>query len=195
MNWWWSKCWHDHSAREHCFSPSKSEKYNTGLLKPKYYKNKKCLISYRRTSFRFHSSIWNHCCVSVCFRWLDVSVANLTCTRYWVVYLQVIQEAVWPGGTLPTAPRLERSQQQKDRTRQQALHCLMRLLPGTWTHTQTVTMLSTKWGPTHRKTCIIFACGHFYHRFCILILILGICRPITNRKLQHKDSKDMFEVI
>ncbi|XP_076590851.1 sorting nexin-19 isoform X2 [Chaetodon auriga] len=62
-------------------------------------------------------------------RWLDVSVANLTCTRYWVVYLQVIQEAVWPGGTLPTAPRPERSQQQKDSTRQQALHCLMGLLP------------------------------------------------------------------
>ncbi|XP_044059656.1 sorting nexin-19 [Siniperca chuatsi] len=62
-------------------------------------------------------------------RWLDVSVANLTCTRYWVVYLQVIQEAVWPGGALPAAPQLERSQQQKDITRQQALHCLMRLLP------------------------------------------------------------------
>ncbi|XP_062275751.1 sorting nexin-19 [Scomber scombrus] len=62
-------------------------------------------------------------------RWLDVSVANLTCIRYWVVYLQVIQEAVWPGGALPTAPQLERSQQQKDDTKQQALHCLMRLLP------------------------------------------------------------------
>ncbi|XP_037631371.1 sorting nexin-19-like [Sebastes umbrosus] len=62
-------------------------------------------------------------------RWLDVSVANLTHTSYWVVYLQVIQESVWPGGALPTAPRLERSQQQKDSTRQQALHSLMRLLP------------------------------------------------------------------
>ncbi|XP_042342162.1 sorting nexin-19-like [Plectropomus leopardus] len=62
-------------------------------------------------------------------RWLDVSIANLTCTRYWVVYLQVIQEAVWPGGALPLDPELERSQQQKDSTRQQALHCLMRLLP------------------------------------------------------------------
>uniref|UniRef100_A0A3Q3AVG8 Sorting nexin 19b n=2 Tax=Kryptolebias marmoratus TaxID=37003 RepID=A0A3Q3AVG8_KRYMA len=62
-------------------------------------------------------------------RWLDVSVANLTSTRYWVVYLQVIQEAVWPGGTLPTAPRLERSQHQKDSTKQQALNCLMKLLP------------------------------------------------------------------
>ncbi|XP_034723002.1 sorting nexin-19 isoform X1 [Etheostoma cragini] len=62
-------------------------------------------------------------------RWLDVSVANLTCPAYWVVYLQVIQESVWPGGALPTAPQLERSQQQKDNTRQQALHCLMRLLP------------------------------------------------------------------
>uniref|UniRef100_A0A3Q3EBX1 Sorting nexin 19b n=1 Tax=Labrus bergylta TaxID=56723 RepID=A0A3Q3EBX1_9LABR len=62
-------------------------------------------------------------------RWLDVSVANLTCTSYWVAYLQVIQEAVWPGGALPTEPVLERSQQEKDDTRQQALHCLMRLIP------------------------------------------------------------------
>ncbi|KAK2847494.1 hypothetical protein Q5P01_010493 [Channa striata] len=62
-------------------------------------------------------------------RWLDVSVANLMCTRYWVVYLQVIQEAVWPGGALRTAPRPERTQKQKDSTRLQALHCLMRLLP------------------------------------------------------------------
>lgn len=62
-------------------------------------------------------------------RWLDVSIGNLTCTRYWVVYLQVIQEAVWPGGALPTVPQLERSQEQKDSTKQQALHCLMRLLP------------------------------------------------------------------
>ncbi|XP_031734292.1 sorting nexin-19-like [Anarrhichthys ocellatus] len=45
------------------------------------------------------------------------------------MYLQVIQESVWPGGALPTAPQLERSRQQKDGTRQQALHCLMRLLP------------------------------------------------------------------
>ncbi|KAM9317973.1 LOW QUALITY PROTEIN: sorting nexin-19 [Pholidichthys leucotaenia] len=62
-------------------------------------------------------------------RWLDVGIANLTCTRYWVVYLQVIQEAVWPGGSLSTAPYLECSQQQKDRTKQQALQCLMKLVP------------------------------------------------------------------
>ncbi|XP_068441168.1 sorting nexin-19 [Clinocottus analis] len=62
-------------------------------------------------------------------RWLDVSVANLTCTAYWVTYLQVVQEAVWPGGALPTAPRPERSRRQKDDTRQEALSCLMRLLP------------------------------------------------------------------
>lgn len=62
-------------------------------------------------------------------RWLDVSVANLMCTRYWVMYLQVIQEAVWPGGTLPTAPTVIRSQQQKDATKNEAIECLMRLLP------------------------------------------------------------------
>ncbi|KAM4742783.1 sorting nexin-19 isoform 2-T2 [Anableps anableps] len=62
-------------------------------------------------------------------RWLDVSVANLTCTKYWAVYLQVIQEAVWPGGALPAGPPPERSQQQKDSTKQQALGCVMKLVP------------------------------------------------------------------
>uniref|UniRef100_A0A8C6SPQ1 Sorting nexin C-terminal domain-containing protein n=1 Tax=Neogobius melanostomus TaxID=47308 RepID=A0A8C6SPQ1_9GOBI len=62
-------------------------------------------------------------------RWLDVSVANLMCTSYWVTYLQVIQEAVWPGGTLPAAPQIVRTQQQKDATKQEALQCLMKLLP------------------------------------------------------------------
>ncbi|KAI1893461.1 hypothetical protein AGOR_G00123960 [Albula goreensis] len=62
-------------------------------------------------------------------RWLDVGIANLTCMQYWVIYLRVLQEAVWPGGSLPAQPRPERSQQQKDDTRQQSLHCLMKLIP------------------------------------------------------------------
>ncbi|RVE64441.1 hypothetical protein OJAV_G00125820 [Oryzias javanicus] len=62
-------------------------------------------------------------------RWLDVSVADLTSTGYWVVYLQVIQEAVWPGGVLPDAPEPERSEQQKELTKQRALESLMRLVP------------------------------------------------------------------
>uniref|UniRef100_A0A8C8DLP4 Sorting nexin C-terminal domain-containing protein n=1 Tax=Oryzias sinensis TaxID=183150 RepID=A0A8C8DLP4_9TELE len=66
---------------------------------------------------------------SVLCRWLDVSVANLTSTRYWVAYLQVIQEAVWPGGVLPAGPGPERSQQQKELTKQRALESLMRLVP------------------------------------------------------------------
>ncbi|KAJ0021822.1 hypothetical protein NQD34_009312 [Periophthalmus magnuspinnatus] len=69
-----------------------------------------------------HGNVWSE-------RFLDVSVANLLCTRYWAMYLQVIQEAVWPGGTLPTAPEVIRSQQQKDDTKQEALQCLMQLLP------------------------------------------------------------------
>lgn len=67
---------------------------------------------------------------SVPCRWLDVSVADLTSIRYWVVYLQVIQEAVWPGGVLPAAAEPERSQQQKELTKQRALESLMRLVPG-----------------------------------------------------------------
>uniref|UniRef100_W5K3C8 Sorting nexin 19 n=1 Tax=Astyanax mexicanus TaxID=7994 RepID=W5K3C8_ASTMX len=62
-------------------------------------------------------------------RWLEVGVANLTCTQYWVTYLQVLQDAVWPGGCLPTQPRPQRSQQQRDGTKQQCLQCLMKLVP------------------------------------------------------------------
>ncbi|KAG7471372.1 hypothetical protein MATL_G00123930 [Megalops atlanticus] len=62
-------------------------------------------------------------------RWLDVGVANLTCRQYWVVYLRVLQEAVWPGGELPAQPRPQRSHAQREETRQQSLHCLMKLLP------------------------------------------------------------------
>uniref|UniRef100_A0A8C2HZR8 Sorting nexin 19b n=1 Tax=Cyprinus carpio TaxID=7962 RepID=A0A8C2HZR8_CYPCA len=62
-------------------------------------------------------------------RWLEVGVVNLTCTQYWVIYLRVLQEAIWPGGSLPAQPRPQRSQQQKDESRAQALQCLMKLLP------------------------------------------------------------------
>ncbi|XP_027027165.2 sorting nexin-19 isoform X1 [Tachysurus fulvidraco] len=62
-------------------------------------------------------------------RWLEVGVANLTCMQYWVTYLRVLQHAVWPGGNLPVRPRPQRTQQQKDDTKQQSLQCLMNLLP------------------------------------------------------------------
>ncbi|XP_056613335.1 sorting nexin-19 isoform X1 [Triplophysa dalaica] len=62
-------------------------------------------------------------------RWLDMGVDNLTCTQYWVTYLRVLQEAIWPGGNLPALPRPHRSQEQKEESRKQAQHCLMKLLP------------------------------------------------------------------
>ncbi|XP_067221457.1 sorting nexin-19 isoform X1 [Chanodichthys erythropterus] len=62
-------------------------------------------------------------------RWLEVGVVNLTCTQYWVIYLRVLQEAIWPGGSLPAQPRPQRSQKQKEESRKQALQCLMKLLP------------------------------------------------------------------
>ncbi|KAJ8401711.1 hypothetical protein AAFF_G00376820 [Aldrovandia affinis] len=62
-------------------------------------------------------------------RWLDVGMANLTSTPCWVIYLRVLQEAVWPEGTLPVQPRPARSEEQKEETRQQSLQCLMKLLP------------------------------------------------------------------
>uniref|UniRef100_A0A3P8RVP6 Sorting nexin 19a n=1 Tax=Amphiprion percula TaxID=161767 RepID=A0A3P8RVP6_AMPPE len=62
-------------------------------------------------------------------RWLDVGVAHLTSAPCWVIYLQVLQEAVWPGGTLPTQPRPERSVAERGETKEQCLDCLMQLLP------------------------------------------------------------------
>uniref|UniRef100_A0A3Q4HX82 Sorting nexin C-terminal domain-containing protein n=1 Tax=Neolamprologus brichardi TaxID=32507 RepID=A0A3Q4HX82_NEOBR len=61
--------------------------------------------------------------------WLDVGVAHLTSAPCWVIYLQVLQEAVWPGGTLPAQPQPERSAAQKEKTKEQCLDCLMQLLP------------------------------------------------------------------
>ncbi|XP_044227511.1 sorting nexin-19a isoform X2 [Thunnus albacares] len=62
-------------------------------------------------------------------RWLDVGVAHLTSAPCWVIYLQVLQEAVWPGGTLPAQPRPERSAAEREETKERCLECLMQLLP------------------------------------------------------------------
>ncbi|KAM7374223.1 hypothetical protein PAMP_006895 [Pampus punctatissimus] len=62
-------------------------------------------------------------------RWLDVGVEHLTSAPCWVIYLQVLQEAVWPGGTLPAQPRPERSASEREETKEQCLECLMQLLP------------------------------------------------------------------
>uniref|UniRef100_A0A3Q3X8F7 Uncharacterized protein n=1 Tax=Mola mola TaxID=94237 RepID=A0A3Q3X8F7_MOLML len=62
-------------------------------------------------------------------RWLDVGVAHLTTASCWVIYLQVLQEAVWPGGKLPAQPRPERSAAEREKSKEQCLDCLMQLLP------------------------------------------------------------------
>ncbi|XP_058631909.1 sorting nexin-19a isoform X2 [Onychostoma macrolepis] len=62
-------------------------------------------------------------------RWLDVGIAHLTSAPCWVIYLRVLQDAVWPGGELPVVPRPERSPEQREKTRLQCLHCLMQLFP------------------------------------------------------------------
>ncbi|KAF7667384.1 hypothetical protein LDENG_00066910 [Lucifuga dentata] len=62
-------------------------------------------------------------------RWVDVGVAHLTSAPCWVIYLQVLQEAVWPGGMLPAQPWPERSATQKEETKERCLECLVQLLP------------------------------------------------------------------
>lgn len=62
-------------------------------------------------------------------RWLEVHIANLTSTPYWVTYLRVLQEAIWPGGSLPTRPRLIPTPEQKEEMRNRCLECLMKLVP------------------------------------------------------------------
>ncbi|XP_036436913.1 sorting nexin-19a [Colossoma macropomum] len=62
-------------------------------------------------------------------RWLEVGIAHLTSAPCWVIYLRVLQEAVWPGGDLPVGPQPERSPEQREETRLQCLDCLMKLFP------------------------------------------------------------------
>ncbi|NXI42697.1 SNX19 protein, partial [Galbula dea] len=62
-------------------------------------------------------------------RWLEVQVVNLTCTQRWVQYLQLLQESIWPGGVLPAVPKPARTEDQKKAAAEQALQCLMGILP------------------------------------------------------------------
>lgn len=62
-------------------------------------------------------------------RWLEVGIAHLTSAPCWVIYLRVLQEAVWPGGDLLVGPQPERSPEQREETRLQCLNCLMKLFP------------------------------------------------------------------
>ncbi|NWS72901.1 SNX19 protein, partial [Crotophaga sulcirostris] len=62
-------------------------------------------------------------------RWLEVQVANLTCTQRWVQYLQLLQESIWPGGVLPAVPKPARTEEQKKAAAEQALQSLMGILP------------------------------------------------------------------
>ncbi|XP_072094647.1 sorting nexin-19 isoform X1 [Mobula birostris] len=68
-------------------------------------------------------------CGTLIERWLEVQIINLTSTQYWVVYLKLLQEAIWPGGTLPKWPKPARTQEQKIQTQELALQCLMKMLP------------------------------------------------------------------
>uniref|UniRef100_A0A8C4XDG2 Sorting nexin 19b n=1 Tax=Erpetoichthys calabaricus TaxID=27687 RepID=A0A8C4XDG2_ERPCA len=63
-------------------------------------------------------------------RWLDVHIANLTCTQQWVTYLRILQEAIWPGGSLPVRPKPVHTDEQKEQTKILSLQCLTDLLPG-----------------------------------------------------------------
>ncbi|CAH2320477.1 sorting nexin-19 isoform X1 [Pelobates cultripes] len=69
-------------------------------------------------------------CGSLIERWLDVQVANVTCMQRWALYLRLLQQAIWPGGSLRTHPRPVRTQEQKAAAHAQALQSLMGILPG-----------------------------------------------------------------
>ncbi|XP_059494897.1 sorting nexin-19 isoform X1 [Stegostoma tigrinum] len=68
-------------------------------------------------------------CGTLIERWLEVQIINLTCAQHWVVYLRLLQEAIWPGGTLPKFPKSVRTQEQKVQTKELAFQCLMKMLP------------------------------------------------------------------
>nr|XP_033774134.1 sorting nexin-19 isoform X2 [Geotrypetes seraphini] len=63
-------------------------------------------------------------------RWLEVQVTNLTCPQRWVIYLRLLQQAIWPGGSLRSVPRPVRTEEQKKAAQEEALQSLIRILPG-----------------------------------------------------------------
>ncbi|XP_076968526.1 sorting nexin-19 isoform X2 [Tamandua tetradactyla] len=79
-------------------------------------------------------------------RWLEVQVANLTCPQRWVQYLQLLQEAIWPGGSLPELPRPGRTQEQRAAAEKQALQSLMGVLPDIVVEILGVNRCRLSWG-------------------------------------------------
>ncbi|XP_037697901.1 sorting nexin-19 isoform X3 [Choloepus didactylus] len=79
-------------------------------------------------------------------RWLEVQVANLTCPQRWVQYLRLLQEAIWPGGSLPEAPRPVRTQEQRAAAEKQALQSLMGVLPDIVVEILGVNKCRLSWG-------------------------------------------------
>ncbi|XP_043935406.1 sorting nexin-19-like [Protopterus annectens] len=63
-------------------------------------------------------------------RWLEEQTIELLCMQRWILYLQDLQEAIWPGGSLPAQPKPVRTQEQKEKAHEQALQCLMEIVPG-----------------------------------------------------------------
>lgn len=96
-------------------------------------------------------------------RWLEVGVGHLTSAPCWVIYLQVLQEAVWPGGTLPAQPRAERSAAEREETKRHCLNCLMKLMPGGWNQQNLKTELGKKnWINMKMHTCICLRRAHHW---------------------------------
>ncbi|XP_028839521.1 sorting nexin-19a isoform X9 [Denticeps clupeoides] len=62
-------------------------------------------------------------------RWLNMCIARVTSAPCWVIYLRVLQEAVWPGGEPAVVSPPERSPEERRETCQQCLQCLTQLLP------------------------------------------------------------------
>uniref|UniRef100_H3DA50 Sorting nexin 19 n=1 Tax=Tetraodon nigroviridis TaxID=99883 RepID=H3DA50_TETNG len=118
-------------------------------------------------------------------RWLDVSVANLTSTRSWVVYLQGVQEAVWPGGQLPAEAPPRRSRRQKDDTRREALRSLMSLLPGVLVAAVDPDKYRRSW----RTFLDSLQNGHINKHlvFCLLDLLLELLVPeVSDQDFQNR---------
>ncbi|KAM9348905.1 sorting nexin-19a [Symphorus nematophorus] len=121
------------TAKQSCEQPSKDKKtHGTDTAVADVALNILCLLMKDQWSWLCTENIQKT--IRLLFgtfieRWLDVGVAHLTSAPCWVIYLQVLQEAVWPGGTLPAQPRPERSAAEREETKEQCLDCLMQLLP------------------------------------------------------------------
>ncbi len=62
-------------------------------------------------------------------RWIKTQIESLVSEQWCAYYLTLIQDAIWPNGELIGSTK-KRTDEEKEKMKQDALQCLIDILPG-----------------------------------------------------------------